>query len=111
MMSIAWNTVIFLVLIIGGIALQFALSKANSKWPGLVLPAICVLFSLMAVAGNFAYSGMSNGSLALDDMARIVVIIGLFNIPTIILMGIYAAVRGKKKTISDVDKMKLHELE
>ena len=46
---------VFLIAIcIGFIILQIRLSKMDSKWPGLVLPAITLLLSLVAAITVFA---------------------------------------------------------
>ena len=46
---------VFLIAIcIGFIILQIRLSKMDSKWPGLVLPAITLLLSLVARLWGFA---------------------------------------------------------
>ena len=45
-----WLTLIILfILIVGGILLQIFLSKRKSKWPGLVLPLLTFLYSLLMV--------------------------------------------------------------
>ena len=39
--------VILIVFVVGGILLQIFLSKRESKWPGLVLPALTALYSVV----------------------------------------------------------------
>ena len=41
--------VVLLVFVVGGILLQIFLSKRESRWPGLVLPGITFLSSLIGV--------------------------------------------------------------
>ena len=41
--------VFFAILMVGGVLLQIFLSKRESKWPGLVLPGVCFLYSLVMV--------------------------------------------------------------
>ena len=41
------RTLVFLLFIAGVIALQVFLSKRENKWPGLVLPIMSLLFSLL----------------------------------------------------------------
>lgn len=47
---------VLLLLIAGAIILQVFLSKRESKWPGLILPGICVLCSILAVLGVAVFS-------------------------------------------------------
>ena len=49
--------IILFILIVGGILLQIFLSKRKSKWPGLVLPLLTFLYSLLMVLGVAAYDG------------------------------------------------------
>ena len=54
---------VFLIAIcIGFIILQIRLSKMDSKWPGLVLPAITLLLSLVAAITVFARADISRES-------------------------------------------------
>ena len=56
-----WVSLIVLaVFLVGGVLLQIFLSKRESKWPGLVLPAISFLWSLLfiipGIVKAYAYS-------------------------------------------------------
>lgn len=54
------SAVFFVILIavyIGFIVLQIRLSKMDSKWPGLVLPSITLLLSLVAAITVFVKAG------------------------------------------------------
>ena len=50
--------VVFLVFVVGGVLLEIFLARRESKWPGLVLPALTLLYSL-AMACNVAAVGDS----------------------------------------------------
>ena len=50
--------VVFLVFIVGGVLLEIFLARRESKWPGLVLPVLTLLYSL-AMACNVAAIGDS----------------------------------------------------
>lgn len=97
---------VVLVFIVGGLLLQFFLSKRNSKWFGLILPSITFLYSLIMVFGIAVYEGMSGGEIA--------VLIGttflMSNIPTVVLLGIYFGCREKMKLRSQLDKMNIQDL-
>ena len=96
--------IILLALLAGTILLQMFLSKRESKWPGLVLPAITFLYSVLMVLNVTAMETTR----AVIAAVRSVFIMG--NIPTLILLAIYAACRGKRKKLSEVDKMNINDL-
>ncbi len=81
--------IIFLATIVW---LQFFLSKRESKWPGLVLPIITFLFSLIFPLNLMALPGSEIASLVF----QILVIWLLGNVPTIFLMAIYFICRRKR---------------
>ena len=109
-MEIATRTIIFsivflLVFGVGGIWLQIFLSKKDSKWAGLILPIITFCVSLIFVL-NVA---------ATNDVSTVIVtIVSAFllgNIPTAVLLVIYAVCRGKRKKQRELDKMSVQDLE
>ena len=109
-MAIATKTIIFGIVFlwvfgVGGIWLQIFLSKKESKWAGLILPIVSFCISLIFVL-NVANIG--------EPSAVIVTIITAFllcNIPTAVLLAIYAACRGKRKKQRALDKMSVQDLE
>ena len=128
------NTVVFLAIIIGSVFLQIFLSKKQNKWFGLILPLICLMFSLMAVLGSTAF--FMTGELSLQQLApdgtvieetvevqniggssdigativQMVVVFALYNIPTAILLVIYLACREKLNRNTEVQKMNIQDL-
>ena len=46
-----------LVFVAGGILLQIFLSKREGKWPGLILPLLSFLYSLVMAFSTVAYNG------------------------------------------------------
>ena len=82
--------VFLLVFVVGGILLQIYLSKRESKWPGLVLPALCMLYPILLVL-NVAAVGDA-GSVAATILASFV----LGSIPALILLAIYFACRSSR---------------
>lgn len=104
-MSRVFNVlIVLLVLVVGGILLQIFLSKRESRWPGLILPCICFLFSLVAVLNVTAL-----GSVGEIVMAILMVLV-LYNIPTAVLLAIYFACREKFRKRREEDKMKIADL-
>jgi predicted permease len=100
----AYATTILLVLLLGTILLQIFLSKRESKWPGLVLPAITFLYSVLM---------MLNVTAMETARAVIAALLSAFimgNIPTLILLAIYFVCREKRYTRSEVDKMRISDL-
>ena len=99
-----WLTLIILfILIVGGILLQIFLSKRKSKWPGLVLPLLTFLYSLLMVLGVAAYDGTFAWGPILAAL-----ITG--NIPTLVLLAIYWAAREKLRVKDQIDKMNIDDL-
>ena len=89
-----------------GVWLQFILSKKESKWPGLVLPAISFAMSLLALSGAIIYK---EGTWK-DDLFMALSILIPLNIPTFILMAVYAACRSGNHRKKDLEKMNIQDL-
>ena len=96
---------VFLIAIcIGFIILQIRLSKMDSKWPGLVLPAITLLLSLVAAITVFARADMWNVVLS----AFIAFLSN--NVSTIVLAGIYLYQRDKINRRAELARMNVQDL-
>lgn len=134
-MNIIISLILLLLIFVGIILLQIFLSKKENKWLGLILPLITLMFSLLMVFGIsvFTFSKavsvqeigengqviskvieggqkepvMSTGSL----IGMTVVIFSLYNIPTVVLLAIYAACREKRKRNLAIEKMSVQDLE
>jgi cadmium resistance protein CadD (predicted permease) len=100
----AYATTILLVLLLGTILLQIFLSKRESKWPGLVLPVITFLCSVLMVL-NVTVMESVRAAIAAAISALIA-----GNIPTLILLAIYFSCRSKVKRKSEVEKMHISDL-
>lgn len=102
---VMWVTLlVLLVLVVGGVLLQIFLSKRESRWPGLVLPAISFLWSLL-----YLFNMMDTGSVVHNILMAILTIL-LTNIPTLVLLAIYRAAREKRRKRSEIDKMNIDDL-
>ena len=102
---VIWVTlIVLLVFVVGGILLQIFLSKRESKWPGLVLPAISFLWSLL-----YLFNLMDTGSVVQNILMALLTIL-IANIPTLILLAIYWAVQEKRRKRSEIDKMNIDDL-
>ena len=96
--------VVLIVFGVGGILLEFFLSKRESKWPGLVLPVITFLWSVLMVL-NVTAMESARAAIAAAISALIA-----GNIPTLILLAIYFSCRSKVQQKSEVEKMHINDL-
>jgi len=96
--------VVFIIAVVGAIFLQIFLSRRERKWPGLVLPALCMLYPLMLIL-NVAAVGDTNSIAGTLIMAFF-----MGSIPAVILLAIYFACRGKRRRRSELDKMRISDL-
>ena len=100
------NLIILLLVLIGIVLLQIFLAKRESRWLGLILPAINVFISLITVFGLTFYANESSGQMVM----AILPILLLYNIPTLILLAIYFACREKLRNIKEIEKMSIQDL-
>ena len=116
-----FSIIIFLIVIIGIAVLQIFMSKKQSKWLGLILPAITVLFSIVVVLGLASYTilfTVQSGKTILNAvqipkvsfLLTALYVFALYNIPTAILIGIYYACREKIKKNREIEKMNVQDL-
>lgn len=125
--------IILLVVIAGIAALQIFLSKKESKWLGLILPAISLLISILTVLGIVFFSAVNStsgsvisengevielveslsensGDIASTVLSAILIFL-LSNIPTVILLGIYFACRQRLRRDKQIERMNIQDLE
>ena len=95
---------VFLMLLVGGVVLQIFLSRRKSRWPGLVLPLLTFCWALLLVLNI-----RDTGSVSQNVLAVLVTLLA-GNIPTLILLAVYWAVREKRRVRDQIDKMKIDEL-
>ena len=99
---------VMLVFAVGGILLQIFLSKRESRWPGLILPLLSFLYSLLMACSAVAYSAVAYSEKIIWGPILTSLILG--NIPTVILLAIYAACREKRRKRGELDKMQISDL-
>ena len=95
--------ILMLVLLVGVPVLQVFLSRRENRWPGLLLPLLTFLYSLVMVCSVTAYEGGIPGGPILASFV-------LGNIPTAVLLVIYAACREKFRKRSELDKTRIDDL-
>lgn len=95
--------VVMLVFVVGGIFLEVFLARRKAKWPGLVLPGLTFLYTLVMAmnitsVGHGAHWGPLLGTLVLG------------NVPTVVLLAVYFACREKQGRDREQDKMRIEDL-
>ena len=93
------NVLIVLLVIICVILLQIFLSRTESKWPGLVLPTLCFVCSLIVPL-----------NMIVANSAALIFWL-ITNIPTVILLLVYFICREKYRKKSQLEKMRIQDLE
>ena len=88
-----------LLLLVGGVLLQIFLSRRENRWPGLVLPLLTLLSSLL-----LPLNVMDTGSVSKNILAVVVTLLA-GNIPTLVLLAIYWAAREKCRVRAQMEKM------
>lgn len=96
MLSFIW--IFYLIFLLVLLFLQIFLSKKENKWLGLILPIIFFTLSILAALGT---------PLIKSSIANFL----FWNIPTAILLTIYASCRGNKKHKKDLEKMNIQDLQ
>ena len=103
MARVTISLVFLLVLLVGIVLLQIFLSKREGRWPGLILPLLTFLYALVMALSAAAYNGGIPWGPILASLL-------LGNIPTVILLAIYAACREKFRKRSELDKTRIDDL-
>ncbi|MCI8399594.1 MAG: hypothetical protein HFF90_09390 [Oscillibacter sp.] len=108
-MAIASRTIVVtlglgLAALIGAAVLQVYLSRRESRWPGLVLPLLTFLLAVLMVL-NVADTGSVS-----ENVLTVVVVLLVGNVPTMVLLSIYWAVREKRRVRDQVEKMRIEDL-
>jgi len=94
-----------LILLIGTVLLQIFLSRQESRWPGLILPGVSFVFSLVMVL-SIAALNQGIGQI----IGTVLGILLLGNISTLVLLAIYAACRSGRRKRREIEKMNLADL-
>ena len=81
--------------------LEFVLSRAESAVPGLVLPGLHALFTVLSVL------------MMVQPVSTFTVVttLLLYNIPTALYLAIYFAVRSKRRKQKQLERMNLQDLD
>ena len=100
--------ILVLVFFVGFLVLQIFLSRSESRWPGLILPAITFMYSLLAVLSVAVFEDSSIWGVVIPMLITFI----SYNIPTVILLGIYVTCRKKRKLKKEnqINKMNIQDL-
>lgn len=133
--ALAFTVIIFIAMIVGLIVLQIHLSKKENKVLGLILPIICLAFSIIISMAMTSFSAVrvekSEHVISMTDDGEVIEEIVqpseskatgevlwqviptflLLNIPTAVYLLIYFACREKVKKNSVLDKMAIIDME
>ena len=104
---------VFLVLLAAACALEVYLAKRKAWWPGLVLPALEVLYSIFAIVsaitGYYEVYGQGvpvTASLICDTFLAFL----QCNIFTLVLLAVYFVCRRGERRKRQLDKMNIQDL-
>lgn len=111
-MIVPIRLLITLLLLAGVVALQIFLSCRESKWPGLVLPILAFLFSLLYPLNLMTLNTFApSEGVTVGFIFQMILVWLLGNIPTIILLAIYFGCRDKQRRKKQMDKMNIQDLD
>jgi len=96
--------IVLTVLAVGGVLLQIFLSRQKSKWAGLILPAVCLLYPLILIL-NAAAVGNAGSVIATMMMS-----VFMGSIPAAILLAVYFACRSGRTKKQEMEKMNIQDL-
>jgi|GEM_PF-1864638 len=93
-MELIYGIIILIAIIFVLIAtLQVNLCKRESRKAGLILPALSIVVSILAVVGIIFNAMLPN---LISILVAALQVFMMMNIPTVILMGIYMSYHGKR---------------
>ena len=97
-------TFLLLFLWVAPLILEVFLARTRSKIPGLILPSLSFLVSLIQVLSVAAYGGFWN------VLGTLLIALLFSNIMTILLLLIYVVCRRRRGKKEELDKMSIQDL-
>lgn len=98
--------ILLVVLFIGSVFLQLALSKRKAKWPGLLLPSMFFVAFAISILWGDAGTEVFGWHFGVNIIYTVLV----GNIPTASMMLIYFVCRDQLKKKRSIDKMNIQDL-
>lgn len=105
-MLLSVNIVVLALIGVGAIFLQIFLARRESAWPGLILPLLCLLYTVLLILG-ISGEGMSGW----DIFAAAAGTFLIGNIPTAVYLLIYFLCRRERGRKKELEKMWVQDLE
>lgn len=96
--------ILFILLMAGVVLLEMYLAHRPCRWPGLVLPIVSFLISLIYPLSITNLGDMSAA------IAQAVIVLVLANIPTAVLLAIYFAARRRVRRTREQNRMSAQDL-
>lgn len=106
-MRMSANIIFAILLLAGSVLLQMFLSKRESRVPGLILPVLAFLGSLLVPLNMVALSG----NVTVGFIFQMILVWLLANLPTVVFLAIYLTYRGKYRRKKQLDKMNIQDLD
>ncbi len=106
MKNVAIMLICLIIMAVGVIFLQYKLSRNSNKWLGLVIPAICFLYSIIMVCSFANFDGTGSWQLVFS----VVCVFLISNVPTAILLTVYLYARSLNRKNEEINKMNIKDL-
>lgn len=101
----------FVPIVAGLIGLQIFLSRRQTWWPGILLPAVSFILSCLSVVGTLLYvRNDSNTMIIGSELGFYCMIFLIENIPTALFLVIYEICRKKYRRKNEIEKMNIQDL-
>ena len=106
-----------LAVISGTIVMQIYLSMKENKWPGLILPLFTLALSLIVFFRALVFTAVPNTSAQVSgpsletttDYVRAAFLFLYCNVPTTLLLTIYAACGGKRRRLREINRLSAYD--
>lgn len=102
---------LMLATLAGLIALQIYLSRREASWPGLILPVLSLLFSVLTALSMVLYMAAPSDASAWEIVPTVGGVFLMTCIPTVLYLGIYFACREKQRRKKQMEKMNIQDLD
>lgn len=105
-MTIPVKLVVGLVLLGAVCALEVYLSRRKAWWPGVVLPGLWLAYTLLATIA----AALDAAPLTAGLVAELLCALLTSNIPTLVLLGLYALCRSRQRRQRQLERMQAQDL-
>lgn len=106
-MLIIPNLILTVVIVAGAAVLEWLTARFESLLPGLILPSLSFIFSVITVFGIY----FTEDDTVWHIVGTILSTFLISNIPTILLLAIFFICRASRKKKKEIEKMKKQDLD